>query len=140
MFVLDTNILSELIKPVPASAVQDWLVRHVVEGLRTTTICQAEIMVGIALLPDGRRRRDLETAALHMFSRAFDAKILAFDSGSVGHFAEIVATRSRLGRRIEFPDALIAAIARRHGAVIVTRNVSDFEDCGIDILDPWSEV
>lgn len=140
MFILDTNVLSELIKPEPAIAVQNWLVRRVVEGLRTTAICQAEIMVGIALLPDGRRRRSLETAALHMFSQAFDAKILAFDPGSVSHFAEIVATRSRRGRRIEFPDAMIAAIARSHGAAIVTRNVNDFEDCGIEVLDPWSEV
>lgn len=137
MIVLDTNVISELMRPTPSGSVEAWLVRYGREDFHTTVMCQAEILAGIALLPAGRRHEDLQRRAEWVFAQAFTDKILPFDSEATPHFAQIMATRQRTGRRIAPSDAMIAAIARRHGAAMATRNLRDFEGCGIELHDPW---
>ena len=137
MIILDTNVISELMKPVPSVAVETWLARHGQEELHTTVMCQAEILAGIALLPPGRRRQDLHHRAGWTFAQAFPDRVLPFDGEAAPHFAEVVAQRQKAGSRMGLPDAVIAAIARRWQAALVTRNVRDFEGCGIELRDPW---
>lgn len=137
MIILDTNVISELMRPIPARAVEAWLERHGQEELSTTVMCQAEILAGIALLPAGRRREELQRRADWIFAHVFAEKILAFDGEVAPHFADIIAHRQRAGRPIGLADAIIGAIARRRQAPLVTRNVADFEGCGIELHDPW---
>lgn len=137
VIVLDTNVISELMRPSPSNVVEAWLVRHGRDDFHTTVMCQAEVLAGIALLPVGRRHEDLHRRAEWVFAQAFTDKILSFDSETPPHFAQIVAMRQRAGRRIAPSDAVIAAIARQHGAAIATRNLRDFEGCGVELHDPW---
>ncbi len=139
MMVLDTNVLSELMREAPSPAVVIWLARQDVTRIRTTAINSAEILAGIAVLPEGRRRAGLLSAAHRMFSEDFANRLLPFDQKAAPYYAEILAARQNLGRRIEPLDAMIAAVARAFGAAVATRNVSDFDDCGITLHDPWSE-
>jgi predicted nucleic acid-binding protein len=106
--------------------------------LFTAAICEAEVLFGLALLPAGRRRSALEEAARRMFAEDFAGRVLPFDRAAAEAFAAIGAARRRLGRPIAALDAQIAAIARAHGAVLATRNVADFAECGIDVVDPWT--
>jgi predicted nucleic acid-binding protein len=137
MIILDTNVLSEVMKPAPASEVLDWLAAQAPARLYTTSITQAEILHGLKLLPAGRRRRALESATTAMFSEDLGGRILGFGPESAAPYAEIAARRRRAGRPISHFDAQIAAIARSNGAAIATRNVADFEDCGVAVVDPW---
>ena len=106
-------------------------------ALFTTTISEAELLYGIALLPTGRRRRQLEAFVIQTLDEDFTGRILSFDSAAAREFALIAASRRRAGRPIGEADVRIAAIARSRGAVLATRNISDFSDCGIDLVDPW---
>ena len=139
MFILDTNVLSELMKPAPDRSVVDWISSSALAGLYITTIAQAEILYGIRLLPSGKRRAGIELTADEMFEEEFNGRILPFGSDAVRPYAEIAAARSRLGRPIAHADAQIAAIAFSNGASLVTRNVKDFEHCGITVLNPWTD-
>jgi predicted nucleic acid-binding protein len=135
--ILDTNVLSELMKPEPSEDVSRWTAGHPSATLYVTSITQAEIVHGILLLPNGKRRHALETAAEAMFAEEFAGRILPFGSEAARPYAEIAASRSRVGRPISHFDAQIAAIARIHGARLATRNVTDFAGCGIEVVDPW---
>lgn len=137
MLVLDTNVLSELMKPKADPAVREWIVSHGMDVMATTAICQAQIEAGIAVLTDGRRKQALQEASERLFLTGFLHEILAFDTSCVSHYADIIARRRRLGEPIEAPDAMIAAIARNRDAAIVTRNIRDFEGCEITLHDPW---
>lgn len=137
MIILDTNVLSELMKPAPSSAVVGWIANQPVTDLFVTTITEAEILLGIAILPMGHRRTGLENAARQMFEQDFNNRVVTFDEDAARQFATIVATRRKLGRPISTMDAQIAAIASAHGASVATRNVVDFDDCGLTIIDPW---
>lgn len=137
MIVLDTNVLSELVRPEPARSVLRWLAAQPVAQLFITTISEAEILYGLALLPRGRRRTLLESAARQMFAEDFADRLLPFDSAAAREFAAIAAARRRQGRSIAMLDAEIAAIARAQGARLATRNLGHFDDCGIDLIDPW---
>ena len=106
-------------------------------SLFTTTICEAEILYGVALLPAGRRRVALEQAVTAIFGEELAGRVLSFDRAAASAFAEISARRRRLGRPISQFDAQIAAIALSQGADVATRNVGDFADCGIGVIDPW---
>lgn len=139
MIVLDTNVVSELAKPVRSEAVTAWAVRHPMAMLYTTTITMAEMFYGIAILEPGRRRMDLRTRSGKLFDELFAGRVLSFDTTAAEMFAEIVASRRRNGRPISTFDAQIAAIARSRGAAVATRNVGDFADCGITVLDPWKD-
>ena len=137
MIVLDTNVISELMKPNPDSHVFKWFALQARDSLFSTAVNQAEILGGIALLANGKRREQFEKAADATFAEDFGERILPFDSAAAHHFARIVVERSRSGRPISQADAQIAAISRAHRASLATRNVADFEDCGIAVIDPW---
>jgi predicted nucleic acid-binding protein len=139
MIVLDTNVLSEALRVEPADSVTRWMAAQHAANLFTTAISQAEILRGIALMPPSRRRALLEKSAAGIFAEDFAGRILAFDSMAAAAFAEIAAGRRRLGRPISVFDAQIAAIALVHKAAVATRNVNDFADCGIDIINPWEK-
>ena len=138
MFVLDTNVLSELMNPRGAVAPLAWTDAASRFGLFTTALNQAEILYGLAIMPEGRKRADRIMWADAMFAHEFGGRILPFDERAAGHYAEIAATRKRLGRRIQPVDAQIAAITRANSMAVVTRDVSDFADCGIEVIDPWT--
>ena len=137
MILLDTNVLSELMRAAPDLGVKQWVAAQTATTLYTTSITQAEILHGIMLLPAGKRRTAFEVAAAAMFSEDFDGRILPFGSDAAQSYAGIAARRQRAGRPISHFDAQIAAIALSSGAVIATRNVTDFEECGIKVLNPW---
>ena len=137
-FLLDTNVLSELMRERPAAAVLDWFAQNTQGVMHTSTITQAEILTGIALLPTGKRRTALAVAAEQMFEHEFAGRCLAFDAAAAKNYAVIVAVRSRQGRPISTEDAQIAAIALTAGFAVVTRNVRDFESIeGLVLADPW---
>ncbi len=137
MIVLDTNVLSELMKGEPAESVVAWVAAQPTSRLFVTAINQAEILYGIGLLPDGRRRSAIEAAAKAMFEEDFGSRVLAFGSDAAEAYADIAAARRRQGRPIPQFDAQIAAIARSTGAALATRNVADFDGCGVTLVDPW---
>lgn len=136
MIILDTNVISELMRTRPEAVVVDWLVRNGTSNLYTTAITRAEILAGIAVLPDGKRRRELEASADRAFLQSFIAKILPFDEKAAPHFAAIIAARRG---NAKVADAMIAATARLHGAAVATRDVKDFADCGIVVRNPWDD-
>lgn len=133
MIILDTNVVSELMRPEPSPGVANWVRDRDRRELRMTTITLAEVWFGIARLPDGRRKQALLTAASEIFS-AFADQILPVDTAAAEHYA---SSRERAGKPITGFDALIAAVCRSQGAALATRNVSDFADTGIEIIDPW---
>lgn len=137
MILLDTNVLSELMRLKPAGSVMRWMADQPALSLYTTSITQAEILHGIILLPAGRRRQAFEKAAEEMFKEEFGGRILPFGSDAAEHYARIAADRRRAGRPISHFDAQIAAIARCNGAAVATRNAPDFDGCGIKIINPW---
>ncbi len=139
MFVIDTNVASELMKPAPAPAVAGWIAAWDAEELFLTAISEAELLYGVAILPAGRRRQTLETAMTRWLNRGFADRILPFDSAAASAYAEIAADRRRAGRPIGEADCQIAAISRCRGAALVTRDVRDFEGAGVDVIDPWTD-
>jgi predicted nucleic acid-binding protein len=138
MIVLDTNVLSELLRPAPDPAVIMWLGGQTPAQVFTTAITEAEIRYGVARLESGRRRDGLMTAITAIFAEDFAGRVLAFNAACAPSYAEIVVTRERSGRPISQFDAQIAAIGRMHDAAIATRNVKDFEGLGLTILNPFS--
>ena len=124
-------------KPAPAAAVARWIADRPAATLYTTSITHAEILHGIMLLPAGKRRSALETAAEAMFDEDFGGRVLPFGGEAARAYAQIAVQRRRAGRPISHFDAQIAAIARSVRAQVATRNVSDYEACGVDLLNPW---
>ena len=137
MIVLDTNVLSELLRPTPEAHVLAWLERQPPASVFTSAVTQGEVLYRIRLLPDGKRRGRLWDAAVTIFNEDFAGRVLSFDSDAAVAYAEISAARRAAGRPISQFDATIAAIARSHGANLATRNAKDFEGCGIEIVNPW---
>src|SRR5215470_8649022 len=123
-------------RAIPSHGVLNWLTRHQ-DCLHTTTITLGEILYGIELVPDGRRRRDLLAGADKMFGQVLIGHIFPFDEQAARVFPTIAAARRRQGRPIDELDAQIAAIASVHGATLATRNTADFEGCGIRVVNPW---
>jgi predicted nucleic acid-binding protein len=109
-----------------------------IEALFTTSITEAELLYGVALLPEGRRRSALQAAVIRVLGERFTGRILAFNNAAAREYADIAAGRRRIGRPISEPDARIAATARSRGASVATRNVADFADCGLHLVDPWA--
>jgi toxin FitB len=137
MIILDTNVLSEVMRPRPSPAVLRWLEGQRALELFTTTVSQAEILYGVELLPKGKRRNALRAAAESMFEEDFGGRILPFDSDAARAFAVVVAARRDIGRPISDFDAEIASIARSRVAAVATRDTNDFANCGIKVLNPW---
>lgn len=138
MIVLDTNVVSEIIRPVPSEQVLRWISSQPALLLYTTTITQAEMLYGAEILTKGKKKKALEAALNGMFEEDFRSRVLAFDLSCAKHFAEIAAARKSLGRPISQFDAQIAAIAKSRKATLATRNVEDFTDCGIKLVNPWN--
>jgi toxin FitB len=138
MIVLDANVLSEALRPLPDPSVLAWLSKQPRTSLFTTTATQGEVLHGIRLLADGKRRRDLSDAAQKIFAEDFAGQVLSFDSDAAEMFAEIASARRKAGKPISQFDAMIAALARSRGAILATRNAKDFDACGIDVVDPWA--
>ena len=137
MIVLDTNVISELMKATPAERVMNWVGAQALSILYTTSITQAEILHGIMLLASGKRRVAIAAAADAMFTVDFGGRILAFGSDATHPYARIATARRRAGHPISHFDAQIAAIAHSAGAMVATRNVVDFEGCGVKVVNPW---
>lgn len=137
MIVLDTNVLSETLRPAPEPRVLAWLSSQPRASLFMTTVTRGEILYGIKLLPDGQRRKRLWEAVQTIFTDDFAGQVLRFDAEAADLFAEIAAHRRESGRPISQLDAMIAAVARSRGAALATRNRSDFEHCGIQVINPW---
>lgn len=137
MFVLDTNVVSEALRVQPDQSVASWLASEPSTALFTTAITQAELLYGLELLPVGVRRRRLADAVHTILRDEFRGRILPFDGSAAEAYAVITAGRRAGGRPISAFDAQIAAIARSRGARVATRNVDDFEDCGVAVIDPW---
>ncbi len=137
MIILDTNVVSELMKAEPAASVQEWVASQPASRLFVTAVTQAEILYGIGLLPKGRGRNGIAIAAKAMFDADFNDRVLAFGSDAATVYADIAVARRKKGRPISQFDAQIAAIARSTGAALATRNVGDFEGCEIELINPW---
>jgi toxin FitB len=137
MFVLDTNILSAMMSTRVVPEVAEWIAGQPVGLLFTTSISQAEILSGIAIMPESRRRSDLEAAAGAMFLEDFEGRVLPLDMNAAVAYADIFAARRRAGRPTATVDLLIASVARSHHASVVTRDVSGFEGCGLRVINPW---
>ena len=139
MKILDTNVVSELIKPRPNQSVLKWVAEQAPSDLYITVITEAELRFGVELLYPGRRRAELEAAVLGMIDTCFAGRILPFKSEAAPVYAEIRAARRMMGRSIKELDCMIAAIARVHGAAVATRHLYGFENCGIEVVDPWGD-
>lgn len=139
MILLDTNVLSEFMRPQPAETVVAWLSRLPAEQVWTCAVSRAEIALGLELMPAGKRQRALALAAQAMFEEDFHERCLPFDERSARAYGPIVAMRTRAGRPISTEDAQIAAIALTHNLALATRNVADFEHItGLQLINPWS--
>lgn len=138
MIVLDTNVVSELLRSTLDSHVMTWLGEQPRLSLFTTTVTRAEILYGIRVLPAGRRRRNLLDVALAIFNDDLTGQVLSFDNDAADAYAEIAESRRSAGKPMSQCDAMIAAMARSRGAGLATRNVKDFVGCGIDVVNPWS--
>lgn len=138
MSILDTNVVSELMRPSPTEIVAEWVDRQISTSLYISTITEAELRYGAELLPEGRRKSGLLSTMESMFQDEFAGRILPFDRAAAQAYAVIAATRRAAGLSVKHSDCQIAAIARATGLSVVTRNVRDFEGCGLDIINPWS--
>jgi predicted nucleic acid-binding protein len=139
VIVLDTNVLSELTRTVPSVTVMAWARAQHPETIFTTTICEAEMLYGIAIMPDGHNRTALARAVEAMLGTVLAGRVLPFDRSAAVQYADWAADRRRAGKAVGMADLQIAAIARARGATaIATRNLKDFVDCGIPLIDPWT--
>ncbi|SPJ25456.1 type II toxin-antitoxin system VapC family toxin [Palleronia abyssalis] len=137
MILLDTNVLSEVMRPVPAPIVLEWFAAQSATDLYLPAIVEAELRFGLLLLPDGRRRSGLEAALNGMIDEDFAGRILPFDSTAAKAYPKIAARRRRAGKPVKEADCQIASIAASRGATLATRNVKDFTNSGVQIQNPW---
>ncbi|MGB2709948.1 MAG: type II toxin-antitoxin system VapC family toxin [Conexibacter sp.] len=137
MIVLDTNVLSELMRRRPAARVVSWIDEQDASALAITAVTAAELLYGVARLAQGVRKTELAAAVDALVREDFAGRVLPFDASAAEHYAELVAERDRKGRPVSTSDGQIAAICRSHGARLATRNVRDFDATGITVLDPW---
>jgi predicted nucleic acid-binding protein len=138
MILLDTNVLSELMRAKPDPKVLAWVDAQPASRLMICSITVAEILYGIARMPEGKRKQGLLDIASAMFDEDFAGNILPFDADAAVHYAEIAAESEARGRVVDMADAQIAAIGRLHDAVVATRNIRHFESLGVALVDPWN--
>ena len=140
MIALDTNVVSELMRPAPSPSVVAWVDAQPADELAVTAVAAAELRYGVARLPDGARQRALAAAVDALLAQVFGGRVLPFDSAGAVVYGELVAARERAGRPISSADAQIAATCLAHGARLATRNTRDFVATGVDVVDPWDAV
>ena len=138
MILLDTKVVSEVMKTRPAEAVVAWLNTQDSEKLYVSAITIGEITYGLRILPDGKRRSGLRERFERFVGLAFDRRVLAYDESAARIYGELMGDRKELGLPMSVPDGQIAAIARVNHLVVATRNVVDFENCGIDVVNPFA--
>ncbi|MGB5296087.1 MAG: type II toxin-antitoxin system VapC family toxin [Thermoanaerobaculia bacterium] len=137
MILLDTNVISAVMAPAPPRPVLEWLNHQETVRLYLSAITLAEIGHGLRVLPDGRRRRDLENRFTKFVADGFEQRILSFDKRAAFLYGEITGHRRELGRPLGILDGQIASIARAHRLAVATRKTRDFEDCGIELVNPF---
>lgn len=137
MILLDTNVVSNVMKPGPDLSVLAWLDRQPTSDLHLCSVTLAEIEYGLWILPEGKRRRSLEERFASFVSEGFEYRILDFDAAAARAYAEIMGRRRELGRPMSILDGQIAAIARIHHMAVATQNISDFEECGLELINPF---
>jgi toxin FitB len=137
VIVLDTNVISELARLAPDPGVLSWLDLLETSEVATTAITAAELRYGVARLPDGRRKRELAVVIRGILTEDFHGRVLPFDERASVRYAEVVTGRQQIARPIGVADAQIAAICRDLGATLATRNIPDFEETGIELINPW---
>ena len=137
MILLDTNVVSEVMKATPAGTVLEWLNQQESSALYVSTVTIGEIAYGLRILPDGKRRSRLNDKFEQFIALAFAQRVLAYDEPAARVYGEIMGARKELGRPLSVPDGQIAAIARSNHLTVATRNIADFEHCGVDVLDPF---
>jgi|APFre7841882590_1041340.scaffolds.fasta_scaffold15200_2 predicted nucleic acid-binding protein len=137
MILVDTNVVSEVMKVAPSATVVEWLNQQKSSSLYVSTITLGEIEYGLRLLPVGKRRLQLKESFERFVSLAFAQRILVYDEAAARHYGEVMGLRKEMGRPMSVPDGQIVAIARANGLKVATRNTSDFKDCGVDLIDPF---
>ena len=137
MIVLDTNVVSEAMKPSPDPAVRSWLNEQVAESLYLSSVTMAELLFGVGALPDDRRKKAL-TETLHGVVELFGDRVLPFDIGAARHYAELAVRARAAGKGFPTPAGYIAAIAASRGFLVATRDVSPFEAAGLPVVNPWA--
>ena len=140
MILLDTNVISELMRTEPSELILAWFKSNSNEQLVLSSITEAELLRGINILPEGRLKAFKSKLLSEFLLIDFAGLILPFESKAANHYAEIFASRKTLGRPISTFDCMIAAIAKANGSKLATRNISDFEQCGLEIINPWAQV
>ncbi|KII15434.1 type II toxin-antitoxin system VapC family toxin [Phaeobacter sp. S60] len=138
MIILDTNVISELLRPAPEPKVEQWLSARDGLSIYLTSISEAELRYGLAIMGNGKRRAALVEAVDRILREDLAGRILPFDSDAAQSYATIVAARRAAGRPIAQADCQIASIAHTRGATVATRNTPDFEGCEIDLINPWT--
>ena len=137
MIIVDTNVIFELMKPSPLNNVIAWIDQQDAVQLFITTITIAEISYGLNVLPEGNRRTLLEEAFNKAINDAFEHRTLTFDKSAAHFYGQLMGRRKELGRPLSILDGQIAAIAFAHGSVVATRNVRDFAECGLELVNPF---
>lgn len=137
MTILDTNVVSELMRPAPNATVIRWMATQNSEDLHITSVTMGEVLYGIELLPSGKRQESLRAGTERLFRVVFADRVLSFEARAAREFSTIASNRRKRGRPISELDAQIAAIARVHGAVVATRDTRGFEGCGVRVVNPW---
>ena len=137
MIILDTNVISDVMKPEPTSIVRDWLDEQAAETLYLSSVTVAELLFGIGALPEGQRKQKLATLLDGLLS-LFDGRILPFDTDAARHYADLAVIARNLGKGFPTPDGYIAAIAATHGFAVATRDTSAFVAAGVPIINPWT--
>jgi predicted nucleic acid-binding protein len=140
VIVLDTNVISELMRQDPDDAVVRWVDQYPADEVFITSVTAAELTYGVARLPDGQRKTTLAGKVSELLTEDFQDQILPFDGMAAGYYGDIAATREQQGRPISMADAQIAAICRRFVGCLATRNGKDFVDTGIALRNPWGDV
>lgn len=138
MIVVDTNVVSELMKASPDHSVVSWMNDQESSTLFLTTVTVGEIGYGLRVMPQGRRRLQLEQGFERILAEAFVGRILAFDEEAARHYAEVMGRRQEIGRQLSVLDGQIASISRAKGFAVATRNVKDFVECGVEIINPFA--
>lgn len=137
MIIVDTNVVAEVMRASPSPAVIAWFNVQDSASLFLTAISVGEIRYGIRIMPKGQRRQTIEQGFDQILATAFAGRILAFDEHAAAHYGEVMAHRKELGRPLSVADGQIAALASLHGFAVATRNVRDFLDCGIELINPF---
>jgi predicted nucleic acid-binding protein len=137
MIILDTNVISEVFKPEPAPEVLAWLQQQDDELVFTTAITRGELLYGLNIMAQGKRRDTLVSGLQRIFAVRFTGLVLPYDEAAADAYALILAQRRIMGRPTGMSDAMIAGITHSRGATLATRNTRDFGGCGIDLVDPW---